>query len=76
MKKIKIGDKVSSKHGDTTITGITLFPMEAVWPDGEEGMELSEIFDDYRVYCVFDLANNHWSWGADIQFIEEEIAKF
>jgi hypothetical protein len=69
MKKIRIGDKVRSKYGDTVIKGIEIMPVNTSWPD-DPSIELKEIWECYKNNCVFSLDNNHWSWGENITLLD------
>jgi len=56
-----------TKHGRSVITGIEM--VEPGQSDG--GIEMQEIWECDKDRCVFDLANGHWSYGAQITIIFE-----
>lgn len=69
MDKIRIGDRVQSKHGTANITTITIVSPNAVFPDDDDGIPMEQIFACDKDRCVFDLDNGHWSWGPQIELI-------
>lgn len=63
-KYIKIGTKVSTRHGVAKVTGIEL-------TDGTSkyGIGVDKIFVDDKDRCVFDMDNGHWSYGYQVSVI-------
>jgi len=61
MKKIKIGDKLKTKHGVIAITGI-----EMVEPgESDGGIPMTHIWECDKGRCVFDLENGYWAYGDE-----------
>ena len=71
MDKIKIGDTVSSKHGIAKETAVEMFNPDSSFPDDDDAIPMTEIWECDKDRCVFSLDNNHWSWGYQITLIKE-----
>ena len=69
MKKIKIGDAISSKHGVSVINGIEI--VEPGEKDG--GLQVLWVWECDKDRCVFDLANGHWAYGDECSIINQSI---
>ena len=65
MKKIKIGDKLRTKHRVHYITEI-----EMVEPGkSDDGIPMAEIWECDKDRCVFSLDNGHWAYGDESEIV-------
>ena len=62
---ISVGQNVMTKYGLQKITKIEL--CEKV--GDKYGIEVKEIYTDLVDRCVFDLANGHFAYGDQIDFV-------
>jgi len=63
-KYIKIGTKVVTRHGEAKVTGI-----ELTKPGEKYGIPMDKVFMEDKDRCVFDMDNNHWSYGYQVSVI-------
>ena len=68
----KVGDRVRSNWGETTITGI-----EIAAPGEKYGhkVEYATMAQKHAGMVVIDMANKHWARSDDFTVIREDIAK-
>jgi hypothetical protein len=69
--KIKIGDTVSTRHGIARVRAIEMFSPETAFPDDADNIKMTEIWECDKDRCVFDMDNNHWSWGYQVTLIKQ-----
>jgi len=67
QKLIKIGTKVATKHGEAKVTGIELCRHGSF--DLKYGISMDKVFVEDKDRCVFDMDNDHWSYGYEMEVI-------
>ena len=63
-KRLYINDKLITKYGEARIECIDLF--EAYAFEGDS-IRVKSIWSNLRDRCIFNLDNNHWVYGAQIE---------
>ena len=63
-KRLYINDQVQTKFGLARIKSIDLYEVHA--PVGDS-ISVKSIWSNLRDRCVFDLDNNHWVYGYQIE---------
>ncbi len=67
-KILKVGDAVFTNHGEAKVIKI-----EIVEPgQKEDGIDVSKIYWSLKDYVIVDLDNGHWSYGYNIQPINDD----
>tara|TARA_Y100001963_G_scaffold131026_1_gene187884 strand:+ start:4156 stop:4395 length:240 start_codon:yes stop_codon:yes gene_type:complete len=63
--KIRIGSRVSTKHGIAKVTNIELCEK----PGEKYGIKMKEIWISLKDQCIFDLDNNHFAYGDELEVL-------
>lgn len=72
MNKITIGTVLDTKHGRAKVTGIDLHPLlNTTGIICTEPIEMTEIWESLKDYCIFDLDNGHWAYGDEVTVVNQ-----
>jgi len=70
MNKITIGAVLDTKHGRARVIGIDLYPKRG---RGDFlPIEMTEIWESLKDYCIFDLDNRHWAYGDEVTVVKND----